>query len=125
MADMVTDKTNRVLEQYGGAFYERNGPDVDSVEWKSAPNTCLILPPQAEQVHPFARIPLITQGLRDQVQILFQPRQDNIMAPGVSTSRYFQQYRIVPTKNKSPNGSFEFLLIRLAPVPSEQSISTS
>ena len=93
MADIATDKTDRVLEQYGGALYERNGPDLDPVEWKSAPDTCFILPPQPEQAHLFARVPLIAQGVRDQVQTLFEPRRDNIMAPGVSISRRGQQYR--------------------------------
>ena len=92
MADIATDKTNRVLEQYGGTLYKRSRPDLDPVEWDSAPNTCFILPPQPEQVHLFARIPLITQGLRDQVQTLFEPRRDNIMAPGVSISHHGRQY---------------------------------
>ena len=88
---MANDKTNRVLEQYGGAVYERSGPDLDPVEWKSGPNTCFILPAQPEQVHLFAKVPLVTQGLRDQVQTLFERRRDNIMAPGVSISRHGQQ----------------------------------
>jgi hypothetical protein len=86
--------TNRVLEQYGGALCERNGPDLDPVEWKSAPNTCFILPAQREQVHLFARVPLIIQGLRNQVQTLFEPRRDDIMAPGVSLSLHSQQCRL-------------------------------
>jgi hypothetical protein len=97
---MATDKTNRVLEQYGGALYERNGPNIDPVDLGSAPDSCLILPPQPEPAHLFARVPLITQGLRHRVQTLFEPARDINMAPGVSRSCHSQQYELVYKEQK-------------------------
>ena len=95
----MTNLTGKVLEQYGGALYERSGPNLDPVDLDSIPDVCYILPPQPEELHLFARIPLITQRLRDQVQALFEPAQNLKMAPGVCNPLHTQQHSLVLRRN--------------------------
>lgn len=87
-----TDMADTVFEQYGGALYERNGPILDTVEWQSLRSFCYILPPQPEEVHLFARPPLTTQRLQNQVRRFFGP---DSMAPGVSQSFPCKQCKLV------------------------------
>ena len=91
-SDLPEGRTSRFgpATNHGG-LYDRNGPNLDPVDLNSIPEICYILPPQPEQAHLFARVPLFTEGLRDRVQELFESAQSITMAPGVSQFFHTQQ----------------------------------